>query len=184
MTLTPQLYGKARFSDKDLKPALALHYVREMLGDDIFFKAIRYYITQWQGKHPTPYDFFYCMNKGAGIDMNWFWNNWFFEKVIPDLAIDKVSINKNIAQVTVVRKEPGFVPVHLTVFYQDGSTAQFRKTIACWQGGLHSVTTAVPVKSGIVRIQLGDTLDADINEGDNQWHAKNNAVFLRAEGCR
>lgn len=172
MTLTPQLYGKARFSDKDLKPALALHYVREMLGDDLFFKAIRYYITQWQGKHPTPYDFFYCMNKDAGIDMNWFWNNWFFEKVIPDLAIDKVSIKKDMAQVTVVRKESGIVPVHLTAFYKDGSTAQVKKTIACWRDGHQSVTVVVPVKSGLVSLQLGNTLDADINPGDNQWHVR------------
>jgi hypothetical protein len=36
MTPTAQLYGKARFADKDLKPALALFYLKEMLGEKIF----------------------------------------------------------------------------------------------------------------------------------------------------
>jgi hypothetical protein len=173
MTLTPQLYGKSRFSDKDLKPALALQYVREMLGDDLFFRATRYYIEQWQGKHPTPYDFFYSMNKGAGTNLNWFWNNWFFEKVIPDLSIDKVSIKNKRALVTITRNEAGMVPIHITVFYRDGSTAQFNKAVDCWRGGNMSVTIIVPAKSGIARLQLGSELDADVAPDNNQWHARN-----------
>jgi len=62
MTLTPQLLGSARYADKDMKPALGYLYVKEMLGDQLFKKALNYYIVQWKGRHPTPFEFF-CLHE-------------------------------------------------------------------------------------------------------------------------
>jgi hypothetical protein len=44
MTLTPQLTGIAKFTDSYPKPALAYLYVKDMLGDELFTKALHYYI--------------------------------------------------------------------------------------------------------------------------------------------
>jgi len=169
MTLTPQLYGKARFSDKDLKPALGFHYVREMLGDSLFFTALRYYITQWNGKHPTPYDFFNCMNAGAGKDMNWFWLNWFFEKKAPDLAIAKVKQVKEKTTITIENSGGAIVAVHLTVYYKDGSNDAFNYSIAAWQKGSAIMNVSFKPKGAINKIVLGKPYDADVNPGNNGW---------------
>ena len=64
-------------------------YVRDMLGDELFTKALHYYISQWHGKHPMPYDFFNCINTGSGVNLNWFWKSWFFDDGMPDLGISK-----------------------------------------------------------------------------------------------
>lgn len=171
MTLTPQLYGKARFSDKDLKPAIGFHYVREMLGDSLFLKAIRYYIKQWNGKHPTPYDFFYCMNAGAGRNMNWFWKNWYFEKFAPDLAITKVNRQKQQYSVVVANNGGAAVPVHLLVYYKDGSKQAIHLSIACWEKGNKTITASFKSNKPLSKIVLGKPYDVDINPKNNVWVA-------------
>jgi hypothetical protein len=174
MTLTPQLYGKARFSDKDLKPAIGFHYVREMLGDSLFLKAIRYYIKQWNGKHPTPYDFFYCMNTGAGKNLNWFWKNWYFEKFAPDLAITKVSTKRQQYNVVVANLGGAAVPVHLLVYYKDGSKKAINLNIACWERGNKTVATSFKSNKQISKIVLGKPYDVDTNPQNNIWIAGSN----------
>nr|WP_067055408.1 M1 family metallopeptidase [Mucilaginibacter sp. L294] len=174
MTLTPQLYGKARFSDKDLKPAIGFHYVREMLGDSLFLKAIRHYIKQWNGKHPTPYDFFYCMNTGAGKDLNWFWKNWYFEKFAPDLAITKVTRHQQQYSVIVANKGGAAVPVHLLVYYKDGSTKAIDLSIACWEKGNKTITAFFKANKPLSKIVLGKPYDVDINPKNNVWLAGGN----------
>jgi len=170
ITLTPQLYGKARFSNKDLKPALGFRYVKEMLGDQVFYKAMNHYISQWQGKHPTPYDLFYCLNKGAGTDLNWFWQNWFFEKNVPDLAIEKVHHQQDKYTVVIVRKGQGIIPVHLTVFYKDGATETINRDIACWKNGNSAITLDFTAKRAVSKLMLGNAYDADVDSSNNIWN--------------
>lgn len=169
MTLTPQLYGKARYSNKDLKPALGLHYIREMLGDSLFLKALRYYIHQWQGKHPTPYDFFYCINAGSGKDLNWFWKNWFFEKFTPDLAIEQVVRKRHQYKAVILNKGGCIIPIHLTVIYTDGTKQELGSSIACWSEGKDRVTLTFKSTKVIQKLMLGKPYDADINSSDNIW---------------
>ena len=49
-------------------------FVRDMLGDSLFTKALHHYIREWNGKHPMPHDFFNAMNTGSGKNLNWFWS--------------------------------------------------------------------------------------------------------------
>lgn len=172
MTPTPQLYGKARYADKDLKPALALYYLKEMLGEQLFIKATQYYIKHWNGKHPSPYDFFNCMNTGSGNNLNWFWINWFFEKNVPDLAIAKVIGRK--LNYDIVISSPGTlaVPVHLTITYQDGSIQKVNRDISCWQYKNKTILIKVSNKKRIKQLTLGTAMDADTDLSNNKWNAK------------
>jgi hypothetical protein len=170
MTPTPQLYGKARFSDKDLKPALAMYYLKEMLGNKLFIKAVQYYIKNWHGKHPTPYDFFNCMNTGSGRNLNWFWINWFFEKNVPDLSIKKVTRNKSNYQIEIASVGELAVPIHMTITYQDGSTQKVNRDISCWEKHNKSVVFYISNKKNIKQLTIGSELDADVNQGNNIWN--------------
>jgi hypothetical protein len=169
MTLTPQLAGAARFTDKDQKPALGYLYVKEMLGDELFFKALHFYIDNWKGRHPTPYDFFYCVNTASGVNLNWFWNNWFFNKGIPDLAISTVSHSGENYLIEIKNLGTEAVPIHLTVFYNDGSKKELNKSIACWALGAKTVALKFVSKKQIGEIVLGTAFDADSNKSNNNW---------------
>lgn len=169
MTLTPALTGVGKFTDNYPKPGLGYLYVKEMLGDKLFTKALHNYIGLWHGKHPMPHDFFNCMNAGAGINMNWFWKNWFFDNGIPDLAISKVTHAASKYTVTIASIGNKAVPIHLTVFYTDGSKQLVGKSIAAWAKGNKTTTLSFIAKGAIKQILLGTTYDADADKKNNIW---------------
>ncbi|WP_276371922.1 M1 family metallopeptidase [Chryseolinea sp. H1M3-3] len=169
VTLTPQLHRKSRFSNKDLKPALGFHYVKEMLGDEKFSEALRFFIDNWKGKHPSPYDFFNCLNTGSRTDLNWFWNDWFFSKISPDLAIKSVSKKRHNYIITIQKIGIGMVPIHLTIFFEDGTQQSYKNDISCWSKGNDVYTIKMRSNGSIKKIALGNDFDVDIDKSNNVW---------------
>ena len=171
VTLTTQQKGTPFFLNSYPKPGLGYLYVRDMLGEELFTKALHHYIRDWHGKHPLPNDFFYSMNAGAGQNLNWFWQRWFFDAGYPDLAIASVVRPADKpAQITVTAKGSKPVPVDLTVTFDNGSTEQIHRTVAVWQS---ASTVTVPVRSGrtIQKVTLGSTYTPDSYPADNTWVA-------------
>ena len=171
-TLSTQLNGTSFFLNSYIKPALGYLYIKEFLGEELFTKALHFYIQQWQGKHPTPLDFFNCINKGSGKNLNWFWQRWFFDDGVPDLAIADVTKKGKKYEVTVNLKGEKPVPIHLQITLTDNTIVYENKTIEAWEKG--NTTTKILFKSGaeVSKIILGTTYDADINKADNIWIAK------------
>jgi hypothetical protein len=172
ISLTPQLSGVSTFTDSYPKPGLGYLYVKDMLGDELFTKALHNYITQWHGRHPMPFDFFNCMNTGSGKDLNWFWKSWFMDSGIPDLGIGKVSSNQKAYTVIINRVGSKPVPVDLTIYYKDGSTQQIHKSVGCWANGEKTYALNFSAKGTVNRIVLGGSYDPDANKKDNIWVAK------------
>ena len=167
MTLTTQLYGEARFANKDLKPALGFLYIKEMVGDVSFNKALKLFISNWKGKHPTPYDFFNCLNFGTKQNLNWFWRNWFFEKNIPDLAIGEITQVQSTYSIVINKIGNAIVPVHLRVIYEDGTEQIITENISCWKTGNTSIILKFSSYIPIKKLVLGSEYDADINKENN-----------------
>lgn len=164
MTLTTQLTGASMFINSYPKPALGYLYVKDMLGDELFYKGLHTYLRDWNSKHPMPYDFFNSMNTGSGKNMNWFWKKWFFDDGIPDLAITKVSGKK----ITIESKGEKPVPIDLLVTFEDGSIEKIHRSIAVWEKG--NKTVVVPAsKKNITKVVMGSTYNADKNKVDNVW---------------
>lgn len=172
ISLTTQLSGASGFTDSYPKPGLGYLYVKDMLGDELFTKALHNYITQWHGKHPMPFDFFNCMNTGAGKNLNWFWKSWFIDGGIPDLGIRKVSNNQKDYSVVINRVGSKPIPLNLTIFYTDGTTQQIHKSVACWANDEKTDTINFTAKSDVSKIVLGGNYDPDSNKEDNVWLAK------------
>ncbi|WP_240734698.1 M1 family metallopeptidase [Hymenobacter sp. UV11] len=172
VTLTTQQTGAPFFLNSYPKPGLGYLYVKDLLGEELFTKALHTYIRTWHGKHPMPYDFFYSMNAGAGQNLDWFWQRWFFDAGYPDLAITSVVRPADKpAQITVTAKGSKPVPVDLTVTFDNGTEEKIHRTIAVWQDGAKSVT--VPVRNGrtIKQVTLGSLYVPDSYPADNVWTA-------------
>lgn len=172
VTLTTQENGTAMFINSYPKPAMGYLFVKDMLGDDLFYKGLHNYFRNWAGKHPIPYDFFFSMNEGSGKNLDWFWKRWFFDDGVPDLAIAKVVEKRNKKQVTIQSKGAKPVPVDITVIYTDGSTQQFHQSIAVWEKGntISQVNFTSPKKIKLVK--LGSSHVPDINKKDNEMEVK------------
>jgi peptidase M1-like protein len=170
-TLSTQMNGTSYFVNSYPKPALGYLYVKDMLGDSLFTSALHYYIQQWQGKHPIPFDFFNCMNTGSGKNLNWFWKKWFLEGGVPDLSIKKV--NKVAAGFNITIECTGYkpLPVDVTLNYTDGSKERVHRSIAVWEKA-NTVTLTLSAKKSVKSIALGSTYVPDVNKKDNVWNNK------------
>ncbi len=172
MTLTTDLKGTGGFTNSYPKPAFGYLFVKDYLGDELFTKALHYYIAQWQGKHPTPYDFFYSMNEGSGKNMDWFWKRWFFEGGVTDLAITDVVKDANGYSISIENKSMKPLPVDLNVTYTDGSQGVLHKSIGVWQYGQKSINVKVETGKTIRTAKLGSFYVPDKNPKDNSFDVK------------
>jgi Peptidase family M1 domain len=151
------------------KPALGYLAVKDLLGDVLFKKTLQAYMSRWNGKHPTPWDFFYSFNNASGKDMNWFWNNWFFTNGYIDLAIEKVEIERKGYAISLKNIGGFFAPVDVKVEYADGSKETVHVTPEAWKENpkasiVHLKTNKTP-KS--VVLDGGIFMDADAS--NNVW---------------
>jgi len=172
MTLTTQTTGIAAFTDSYPKPGLGYLYVKDMLGNNLFIKALHNYISTWHGKHPAPFDFFNSMNAGAGRNLNWFWKRWFFDRGIPDLAIDKVNSQGDKYQVTVRSAGTKPVPVDLNIYYVDGTSQTIHRDVSCWEKGNSTVTIGFDAAQKVQRLILGSVHVPDSDKKNNVYEVK------------
>ena len=70
------------------KGGLVLHMLRKELGDVAFFKGLNLYLTQHAFQAVEAHDLRLAMERVSGRDLNWFFNQWFFAKGHPELAIE------------------------------------------------------------------------------------------------
>ena len=163
---------EAYFTNSYPEPAMGYLFVKDLLGDSLFTRALHYYMGQWNGKHPMPFDFFNCMNAGSGKNLNWFWKRWFFDGGYADLAISSVVKKGATATIAVTSKGTKPVPIDLTITYADNTTAKVHRTIAVWEKGAASVSISVPATKTIKKVELGSTWVPDANKKDNIYPAK------------
>lgn len=171
MTLSTEITG-AYFTNSYPKPAMGYLFVKDMLGDELFYKGLHYYFTQWHSKHPIPYDFFNCMNTGSGKNLNWFWKKWFFDNGEPNLSITKVTTTGKAPSAVITSKGTKPVPVDIEVTYEDGTTKNVHRSIAVWEKGNTTVTVPLPAGKKITKLTLGAVHTPDSDKKDNVWTAK------------
>jgi Peptidase family M1 domain len=168
ITPTANTFDISMFINTYSKPALGYFYVKDMLGDALFTKALHHYIKTWQGKHPMPNDFFYSMNVGAGKNLNWFWEKWFFGGGILDLGIKNVK--GQLITIENLGEKP--MPIDLEINYSDGTVEKIHQSISAWQLGNKTAQLKTKSTKKIKKITLGSTYVPDSNEKNNVFIAK------------
>jgi peptidase M1-like protein len=70
------------------KPATALNILREtVIGRDGFDFAFKTYARRWAFKRPEPADLIRSLEDASGVDLDWYFRNWFFTTDHVDLAL-------------------------------------------------------------------------------------------------
>lgn len=157
------------------KPGMGLTLLREsILGEGRFDSAFSYYVHQWAFKHPTPYDFFHCMENYAGESLDWYWRGWFMNKWKIDFAVQDVSYIKNAPAngsiITIANLEKLPMPVTIEVTETGGKTGRIQLPVEIWQ---HGATWKFAYNStGIIsKVVIDpDKKYPDVNKGNNTWH--------------
>jgi aminopeptidase N len=65
-----------------------LHMLRKTIGDEAFFKGLNLYLKQNEFKAVEIHQLRLAMEEVTGMDLNWFFNQWFLAKGYPSLDIE------------------------------------------------------------------------------------------------
>lgn len=154
------------------KPSLSYLALKDMLGDDLFKKALHTYMNNWNGKHPIPWDYFNSMNSGSGKNLNWFFYKWFFTPSYIDLSLEKVAQKGNNTTLS-IKNIGGFaIPFDVNVTYADGTTGIIHQTPVVWEKNQRQIELKIKTEKQVKAITLdgGIFMDADVK--NNSWIAQ------------
>ena len=91
------------------KPAVSMHALRGLIGEDRFRPIYKEYARRWAFKHPQPYDLFNTFEDQLGEDLDWFWRTMFYETWTLDQAV--ASVDQRSEQVVVTVEDRGLSPM-------------------------------------------------------------------------
>jgi len=126
------------------KPAVALHALRGLVGQDAFQEAFRTYINHWAYKHPEPYDLFHTFNDVLDQDLDWFWRGLFYETWTLQHAIGAVDTTADGVTVTILDEDRLPMPAPVRVTYADGRTEEQTAPVTPWLNGERTQTLTFP----------------------------------------
>ncbi|MBN1185044.1 MAG: M1 family metallopeptidase [Bacteroidales bacterium] len=145
------------------KPAVNLMLLEELMGEEAFLNATKDFINKWNGKHPTPYDFFNIFKNHAEDDISWFLKVCYFDYGYADLGIE--SVNGNI--ITISKKGNIPVSIKLEITFDDNTTEKIYKNPGIWKTGAIEFIVNLDTNRIIKKIILGDSLTPDIDMSNN-----------------
>ena len=67
-----------------------LHMLRNYVGDSAFYKALNTYLNENKFGTGEAHQLRLAFEKATGMDLNWFWNQWYFGSGHPKMKIDYV----------------------------------------------------------------------------------------------
>lgn len=162
LSVSHQLRSPAYRLNAYNKAALVYDIMKDMVGEKSFTAFMKEYIKTWNGKHPTPYDFFNLFNSFTGTNYNWFFEKWFMQFGIPDLEISSCyDIGNNEYEITVSNKGGMPVPVALTITDISGNEFGIGKDASAWEK-TNVLKFKQKLNSGIKKAELGNTYIPDL----------------------
>lgn len=172
ITQSSQQSGMGYSSNSYGKASLSYLALKNLLGDEIFKKALHYYMNQWHGKHPIPWDYFFAMNAGSGKNLNWFFQNWFFTNYYIDLKIEKIQKSGSNHLVT-IKNVGGFaIPFDVVIHYQDGKTEVKHQTPEVWKKNEKMQVLKIATTKKIKSVELDNGVFVDFTPADNSYELK------------
>ncbi len=146
------------------RPALAYYFLQQAIGTELFKKGLHYYVDTWNGKHPLPTDFFHCMEAAADQSLDWFVIPWFYENAYPDLAIRKLTNNKQL----VIENIGGLpLPVYVELRFTDGTTSSQYFPVSVWKENEQRIVIQLPEDKYVQEIHIGNDWIPDTNPENN-----------------
>ena len=166
--LTGQGFGNNEYG----KAALGYLALKDLMGDELFKKCLHAFMNRWNGKHPTPWDFFYTYNNVSGKNLNWFWQNWFFSPYYIDMSVKDVSKTKTQYVITIDNIGGMVAPMGIVINYSDGTTETFHQTPAIWETNQKQTKVVLTTKKDVKSLTLDGGIWMDADESNNVWNKK------------
>ncbi len=70
---------------------LTLRTLESYLGKDVMARVMRTFHQRWRYRHPSTQDFINTVNEISGLDMNWFFQQFFYSSNLVDYAVTQIT---------------------------------------------------------------------------------------------
>ncbi|MEM7106287.1 MAG: M1 family aminopeptidase [Bacteroidota bacterium] len=97
------------------KGGMVLHMLRNSIGDDAFWASLNRYLVDNAFTAVEAHDLRLAVEEVIGVDMNWFFNQWFYESGHPVLEISK-SYDTEKRQLTINVKQTQSAKKSIPIF--------------------------------------------------------------------
>ncbi len=147
------------------KGGQVLHMLRKLVGDEAFFKSLNVYLTKNMFKHAEIHHLRLAFEEVTGMDLNWFFNQWFLYGGYPVLNVDKqYNETTKILTLKVKQTQPQEFPIYRLPLYVDiyTKTGVERKYIDIQQTE-QTFTFSVNTKPLLINFDAERQLLAEIN---------------------
>ena len=183
---TNEAYGNT-YRQVYYKTAVMLNNLQYVLGDTLFFAAMKNYFNQWKFAHPTIEDMRASFIAYTKTDLNWFFDQWLETNKTIDYSIKSVKPGNKKDQYIVTFKRKGRMqmPIDFSVINKKDSIYHFhipnnwfiKKTDATvlpkwfgWDNLNKTYQATIQVKEGISNVIIDPSGKlADLNMINNSY---------------
>lgn len=158
------------------KGGVILHLLRTVVGDSAFFKALNLYLASNKFGNVEAHQLRLAMEQVSGMDLNWFFDQWFFNHGHPvvDIGYDYSKDNQVTVNITQHQPYPFMIPLKIDV-YEGGKRTTYPVMVDAKK---ESFTFPVGNRPDLVNVDADKTMLWQKN--DNK--TLDNYVFQYAHG--
>ncbi|MCF8275278.1 MAG: M1 family peptidase [Flavobacteriales bacterium] len=162
-----------------------LHMLRKTIGDEAFFKGLNLYLNDNKFQSVEIHQLRLAMEKVTGMDLNWFFNQWFLDKGHPNLKIahnyneEMKKYSVTISQTQDLKEFPLYrIPMDVDVYF-GGAVNRYRIDLTDEEQTFDFDVLGKPslVIVDAENMLLG-TKEETISEEENIFKLKNAPLFL------
>ncbi len=178
------------------KPRLVLATLENLMGEDLFLRAMRAYFQRYAFRHPTTRDFKKTLNEVSGSSWDWFFDQTFHSNDFLDYAVaslvstavprskrsggrDDLPAEEEIYSCEVMVQRNGNVrlPVSVQVVFEDGTELREQ-----WDGQApwRRFSYEGPQRLSMARVDPDDLLLIDVNPANNSRRDSSDTFPLAA----
>ncbi|HKG05660.1 MAG TPA: M1 family aminopeptidase [Pedobacter sp.] len=134
-----------------------LHMMRNYLGDKVFFKGMNIYLKQNAFKNGEAHQLRLAMEEASGKDLNWFFNQWYFNSGHPKVTIDYAwDAASKTQKVTIKQLQPDIFTVPMAIDIYSGSNKKRHQVTLT--GAQQTFSFASAVKPDFVNVDADKVL--------------------------
>ncbi|MEZ4950945.1 MAG: M1 family aminopeptidase [Saprospiraceae bacterium] len=151
------------------KGGLILHMLRTYVGDDAFFAALKHYLTKNAFSDVEAHELRLAFEDVTGEDLNWFFNQWYFDKGQPKLEVTydydstNQQVNVTVEQTQDPDKMPAIFILPTTIDIYMGPGKKMTKEVRVDQRK-QTFTFDVDSKPALVNFDGSKTLLAEVSD--------------------
>ncbi len=156
---TEQTYGSTVYQ----KGALMVHTLRNYMGDELFFPAVKAYLQEYKFNYASSWELRDFLGNHSGMDLTDFFDAWIFTPGFPEYSIDSFNVvpNGNNFDVTVYARQkhkgPGELgnSVRVEVTFMDENWQQDTQLME-FSGEFGSQMFTIPIHPVLAMMDISD----------------------------